>query len=382
MFKKLKLAIAVAILFCSQEAYANQEKFLSFSDIHFNPFASCTLIAFKPCPQAIELQKAPVSQWQAILEQYDGKAIIGYGHDTNYALLKVSLAEIKKVSQTDHPYFALLLGDFLAHSFRAQYILNTHDHSKSGYEAFVAKTVIFLTQEIKQTLPNISVFPAVGNNDSYTGDYSVVPQGKFLQDTGSTWATLIKNKNNQESFLRDFHQAGFYSVKVGANNIIVLDTVLFSHRAKTPEKKAAALKQLTWLDRQLSIATRQNQKVLLAFHIPVGADFPRSMHIFFSKTQEFWLPEYKQRLRQILLKFPLTVTAMLVGHVHRDTIHVLGINMPNAVPVSLTPSISPIFGNNPGFNVYSFDVKTFKLGNVDEYTLPLDRSSAEWEKKS
>src|SRR3990167_7731307 len=67
------------------------DKFISFADIHFNPFADCKS-SFKACPLA---NKLPATK-----------------HDTNYALFNSALAEWQRMNQQEHPKFGLILGDF------------------------------------------------------------------------------------------------------------------------------------------------------------------------------------------------------------------------------------------------------------------------------
>ena len=360
--------------------------FVSIADIHFNPFASCPIATLKPCALIKQLRDASAKDWEALFEKYDSKDITGYMHDTNYALFKSSLAEIKTIYQHDKPRFTLILGDFLAHNFREQYVLYSHDRTASGYQDFVKKTLVFMTLAIRSAIPTGDIYPAVGNNDSYTGDYSVIPNGAFLRDTAETWSSLMQNKNNQQAMLRTFPKGGYYGIELADNHkqrILVLNTVLFSESAKGAEVEQAARDELSWLHTQLVAATKQKESVLLAFHIPVGINVYKTLMSLFGGLKEFWRAEYSSAFDKELQTFPDTVRAILPGHIHMDSFQVVGLSDLSDIPVSFTPSISPIFGNNPGFKLYNYDLQTFKLVNYDMYFYSLDEEplNRHWQKE-
>jgi sphingomyelin phosphodiesterase acid-like 3 len=382
------LLLLVSPMVMATETIKNEPTatFLSFSDVHFNPFSSCAVISVKPCALISRLRAAPAKEWEAIFESDDSKVVAGFSHDTNYALLKSSLAEIKSINQSEKSQFALILGDFLAHHFREQYVLASHDHTAQGYQDFVKKTLQFLTLEIRQAIPEGDVYPAVGNNDTYTGDYSVIPRGAFLRDTAMTWSHLMKDPENQRNLLTNFPKGGYYAVTVPNNKkqrILVLNTVLFSSSAKGAATVQAARDELIWLHAELAKAAAEKQSVLLAFHIPVGINVYKTLMSLFGGVKEFWRPEYSIAFDKELRTFPDTLRGMLPGHIHMDSFQVVGLNEFAEIPVSFTPSISPIFGNNPGFKLYSYDPETFKLVNYDTYFYSLDEDASHrhWQKE-
>jgi sphingomyelin phosphodiesterase acid-like 3 len=386
---RLLSCLSIIIIFYAQSLFAldvtsQPQKFISFSDIHFNPFSSCTTLTLKSCQLVNKLRQAPASDWEQIFEKEDSKALAEFAHDTNYALLKSSLAEISSVNVSEHPRFAIVLGDYLAHNFRAQYIMATHDRSLTGYQSFVKKTMIFLTTEIHQALPTIDVYPALGNNDSYLGDYTVQPGGSFLRDTADSWANLVSNSDNKHNLRVTFPIAGFYAVTLPDNKqkLLVLDTVLFSTAVKGQAVLQAAQLQLKWLREQLQSAAQQHQSVLLAFHIPDGVNVYLTLLNLFHGVDEFWRHDVSKQFNEILKQYADTVKAILPGHIHMDSFQVIS-NSNHEVPVSYTPSISPIFGNNPGFKVYSYDQASLQLTDYDMHFLTLDDpvSTRQWQKE-
>jgi sphingomyelin phosphodiesterase acid-like 3 len=384
---KRQFILSILLLCFSQHIAAQARataKFLTIADVHFTPFASCTTVKLGACQLITQLRQAEYPEWERVLTQATSQQLIKPRLDTNYVLLKSSLQEIKATIKAEHPRFILLLGDVLAHHFREQYILYSHDTSMAGYRSFVKKTLQFLTAEIQQAAPDIDVYPVLGNNDSYNGDYHILPQGDFLQDTTNTWAALIKNTKNQQRFRKDFPAAGYYAVDVpnGKNQrIIILDTVLFSSHAKKTVVEQAAQAQLVWLHEQLKQAASQQQKVWIAYHIPDGIDVFKAIKKLRNGIVEFWRPEYSQALQAELRAFPGVVTAILPGHIHMDSFQILTLDKTHQIPISITPSISPIFGNNPGFKVYSYDTATLQLKDFETYFYPLDNQPQGWHKE-
>jgi sphingomyelin phosphodiesterase acid-like 3 len=357
------------------------EKFLSVADVHFNPFATCSP-SITPCPLIVKLQAAPAQDWKTLFETYDNTKNTYYGSDSNYVLLKSTLKEVSLVVQQEQPRFAFLLGDLLAHNYHAQYVLYSHDRSSAGYQNFVTKTFQFLTREFRQAIPQIDIYPALGNNDAYE-DYEVDANGRLLRQNASIMAVLITDRNNRRSFQQSYPYGGYYAVDVPRGNsqrILVLDTVLFSRKAIGHGVRQAALAQLTWLHKQLATATREHRSVILACHIPVGVDVYATLKGFLGQIVEFWEPEYSAAFDRELQEFPGTVKAVLPAHIHMDSFQIMKLTQKSTVPVSFTPAISPIYGNNPGFKMFSYDADTFNVHNYETYYLPLSGNGT-WEKE-
>jgi sphingomyelin phosphodiesterase acid-like 3 len=356
-----KIMIILISIFLSSAAFAEdqppqEEKFISIADIHFDPFVDCHN-SLQTCSLIKKLQTEPYQNWTAVFEKSNNRRVAKTGQDTNYLLFKKVLSELKEVKEEVHPQYVVILGDFLGHNFRDRYRQFSGDRSKEGYQAFVKKTLQFLTYKLNQVFPDIDIYPAVGNNDSYTGDYSVIPQGSFLKDISSVWSAFIKNPENKESFQNNFSNAGFYSVQVPGNDdlkIIMLDTVLFSENNSGKVSKPAAKQQLKWLADQLKQAHQENQKVMIGFHIPEGIDIYAVLKEKFGIVWKFWRPAYRKEFDAILGQYPDVVTAVFPAHVHRDVFQFLMLGTFSKIPVYITSSISPVFGNTPSFKIFTY----------------------------
>lgn len=373
--KKLAGCIFVVLLFFPLVSAAESQPvspvyFLSLSDIHFDPFFYCH--NRRPCPIIDKLRQAPVSEWSRILSAYENEAPL-YGEDTNYSLFLSALRAARETAKSRHAAFVVVLGDFLAHTYQYHYTFFSQDWRGTGYSQFVNKTLMFMTQEINRAFAGLDVYPVVGNNDSYGGDYSSRPNGAFFQETARTWSAFIKQPANRQAFEKQFPTAGYYAVTGPANlRIIALNSVLFSNRARGKRVDVAAMQELDWLHAELQAAKDRQQKVILLMHIPMGVDVYSSLRFNLFTLVEFWDPKYTQRFRVELQAFSPEIAGILAGHLHADWFQILKASNANKIPVSSTPSISPIFGNNPGYKIYTYSPESASLDDFTTYYMPIN----------
>lgn len=383
----LKLIIAIFLISYSNILPAEDvtpAKFLIVTDIHFDPFSGCVKSP-KPCVLVDKLRMTNYQEWPKLFDQYGNKTISGQYHDANYPLLKSSLDKIHELHLKEKPQFVMLLGDFIAHDYRLKYRRYAKDKSLEGYQAFVKQTIQFLTYEFAREFPDIDVYPVIGNNDSYTGDYHCDPNGKFYQDAANIWSVLIKDKTNRENFQREFPAAGYYDIALPSNrnqHIIVLNTVLFSNRIQGEKVQAAALEELDWLHKKLKNAEENHQQVFIADHIPIGIDVFATLIARFATIKQFWQPDYTVQFEKEISLFPDLVTGIFSGHIHVNKLQMLSLKKVEGVPVYFTPSISPIFGNNPEFKIFSYNPSTFKITDIETFDYPLGQTAtAEWKEE-
>ena len=387
-----KCLLTVILIFSTPAVFAadapkpaSTDKFFTIADVHFDPYASCRIMAISPCALIKQLQQARWEDWESIFEKSD-HSLPATGFDSNYSLLKSSIAALKKTADAEHTRFGFFLGDFLAHNYRVQYALYSHDITKEGYEDFVKKTYQFLIYEYTQALPTIDIYPALGNNDAYE-DYQVQPNGKLLKQQAEIWAGLIHDKRNHDTFAAKFAKGGYYSVllpNTTDQRLIVLDSVLFSRHIDTNDAKLAALLELNWLRSELSTALAQHENVIIAYHIPIGVDVYATLKSYLKTVEEFWQPNASFAFESLVKEYASTIKMILAGHIHMDNFEIMNReNLP--VALSFTPSISPIYGNNPGFKVYSYANDTFAVKDFSTYYFPLADAAVavnpEWKKE-
>lgn len=367
----------IALSICSQLAQASSTKFLSIADLHFDPFTTCTA---SPCPIIEELENAPADQWHAILEVNDSKPP-QYKQDSNFVLLQSSLNEFKQLAASEQPQFILELGDLLAHKFQDKYKNYSAIKTDAGYKIFVEKTMEFLTNEIAKTFPTIDVYMSVGNNDSYLGDYVSDPDGPFFKDMAALWSGLIKDKNNKAIMKQEFSSAGYYALDMPQQSIlrlIVLNTNYFAPKSVAPADAAA--KELSWFEQELANANANHQQVLIALHIPAGVDTFASLNQQPFKIIEFWQPQYSARFEDDLRQYSTSIMGIFAGHLHGEWFQLPNNDSVKKVPVSFTPSISPVNGNNPAFKIYRYDSSSLQLQDFVTYFYAINTTQS-WNKE-
>jgi hypothetical protein len=353
-----------------------QFKFLSVADIHFDPFSSCNTSS-KSCSIVDQLNKTPSTGWLAVFEEYRDQAGEAGYHDTNFPTFKAILKQMKSVSHEEHPTFVIILGDFLRHDYRQTYMKYSHTKTQKSYQSFVKKTFEFIAAEFAKTFPDIDIYPVIGNNDSYLSDYyNGLENQQLYRDIAVMWAPLIKSADNRQNFLKDFQKLGFYKItftNAPSRELIILNSILFSVRAYGKNLQGLAITQLDWLNQQLLSAKKQHQFIMLAYHIPVGVDIFATIQNKLSTIIEFWKKKYSNRFGEELTKYKV-VTAILSGHIHIDTLQAITLKTFAGVPVNITPAVSPVFGNNPGFKIITSNVDTFAIIDSNTYFYSLGQS--------
>ncbi len=337
-----------------------------FSDIHFNPYYDTSLFN--------QLVLADPSQWAGVFNQSAITAPSAWGEDTNYPSLVLALAGVKQ-NMGASP-LVIFTGDILGHYFSQTffnlYYANLHvtapkpaDIVKdtvavAAMEAFADNTVTFFTDLVRSSVGSVPVMFALGNADSYLG---AVPEPSFLAKNAQTfYDKFLQNTADQTEFLTTFKSGGYYSAEPAGSNVMViaLNTLMFVPFLEGFEQTAVAA-ELTWLDARFAAAKAAGKKVWLLMHVPPGADIYTTATTDFKSSQTstatmMWEPAYQATFLQTVLKYPGLIAMTLAAHTHMDEFRIYS---PGNV-LEITPSITPYFGNNPGFRVFSIDKDSLK----------------------
>lgn len=348
---------------------------VSISDIHFDPFFDPLLLN--------ELIASDPTKWQGIFAR---SKVQGYGShtaDTNYVLLSSTLENIYQ--QVARPDFIIISGDFLRHDFQENYANYSHNNDPTAANAFITKTIAFLTGMIAMRFPNTPVYPALGNNDSYCGDYHDEPGGEFLSATAQAWKTLIKNTSNVSSFMRTFPALGAYSVvapKGRSHRVIVLNSNFFSNKYKNAcgnPNAEPGRDEMKWLEQELQRAEKQRERVWLLYHILPGIDVFSSLKSSGGHAPEvkpFWNEAYNQQFINLMTQYSSSILASFAGHIHMDSFELVQSENKRSVFVHITPAISPVYGNNPTFEVVTYDRQSSALKDYSAYYFDLASAAA------
>lgn len=375
-FSKKVLAFLIFFItfFCGARVTAASAEaninFLTLADIHFDPFVSCA--AKKSCPLIQKLRQASSNDWPQIFTGYD-HALSGYRNDTNYPLLISALAAAKNAVAAHEVKFVIVLGDFLGHNFHRNYQIYAQDKSSQGYQSFVNKTLQFINHELALAFPTTPVYAVIGNNDTYQRDYYTQANGPFLKTIGALWQGLLQSDKNKSQMQSTFFRAGYYAVTLPEPSnlrLIVLNSILFSTHAPGSNTAQLANEQLAWLKNQCQLAHDQKQKIIIAMHIPTGIDIFATLRFRLFTLIQLWESKYIKSFQQILENNATDIVGIFAGHLHSDWYQLI---TTNDIPFVGTPAISPVFGNNPGFKIISYDTQSQQLKNFQTYYLPINK---------
>ncbi|MBA4418194.1 MAG: hypothetical protein C0392_09845 [Syntrophus sp. (in: bacteria)] len=338
-----------------------------FSDVHFNPLYNVT----GPLFQALDA--ADASQWAGIFQKSGITVPSAGGTDTNYPLLMLALASIKQNLGTSP--LIIFTGDILGHYLAEQYftqkkVTTPTPQDIAAMKAFTKKTVTFFMQQVRSSVGNIPVMFALGNADSYWG---LGPDNSFLSHTAELYYSLFLNGIvDHQTFISTYTSGGYYSAEPAGTNLMVigLNTFEFSPSFAGTTSDAVTA-ELNWFDSTLASAQTSGKKVWLLMHVPPGADKYSTAqaadargHI--TKPTMMWDQTYQTMFLQIISKYQGVITHTLTAHTHMDEYRIMS---PGNV-ADTTPGITPYFGNNPAYKIFTFSSNTLKA--IDYTSLNYD----------
>jgi len=342
------------------------------TDIHFDPFYDPAKVA--------ELRNVPAAQWHAILAAPDTptraadfsalQAACKTKTDTFFPLLTSSLRA--EQAQQPHPLFITVSGDLMAHKFDCRFKQLAPKATAAEYSAFAAKTVEFVTLELRAAFPKVPIYFTLGNNDSGCEDYKEDRDSAFLRSDAISFAAAVDTPNRQ-SVLGQFPMEGDYSAALPApfhnTRLLVLQDIFQASSFTACNNKpdaAAAAQQIAWLRAQLLAARRGHRKVWVMAHIPPGIDpyatFNNKQNKCGGSPSTFLGSD---SFAATLAEFADVIKLALFAHTHMDEMRVFS-GPRGTVPGKLVPSISPVNGNNPAFTVAQINPVTATL---QDYTV-------------
>lgn len=365
------LILATTFLFCGCSGCGGSgssetpRQAILFSDVHFDPFYDPSLFH--------ALNAADYTEWADIFATSTITTPSAWGSDANYPLLLLALSSIKEHEAASA--LAIFPGDIFSHNFGTTFYSLYGNTNYDAMKAFAYKTAAFFATVVRSHLGNIPVMFSLGNNDEYEGDYKLEPNSQFLSDTAEIFYTdLLKSTADHQSFISTYTAGGYYVAEpLGSGlEVIVLNTVFFSPDAASGVADAVQT-ELAWLDSTLAAAQAAGKRVWLLMHVPPGAnihsiknDLDAEGHI--SEAKMMWVADYQTSFLQILSRYPNIVTFAFAGHTHMDEYRI-----PSSA-LEVSPSISPIDGNDPAFKLLTFSADTF--APIDYTSLNYDLENA------
>jgi sphingomyelin phosphodiesterase acid-like 3 len=337
-FIRLCVLVVLGMAGLSTRAAGENGGFAVISDIHFDPFA--------PKDQATSR----------------------VGEDTNRALLTSGLGAFARLMAVAD--FAIVPGDFLTHGFNAKAAASLGvDPSSPAVDDVAAKTTLFVADALAGALGGKPAFVALGNEDSKCGDYKIEPGGAYLAATREAVRRLVGAERLEPDFAETWTAAGYYAARhptLANGLIVVLNDVVWSPQYRDAcgsNGLAAAQAMMGWLSERLARQRAAGGRVWLVHHIPWGIDAYATINANApscpAKVVPFMKEPFASELRLLLTEYREVIQASFSGHTHFDDYRLL--IDPRGTVVGLdkvSPALSPIFGQNPGFQVFTYDKQT------------------------
>lgn len=350
------LALALAIEGAATSARAQEEsgalRMLAASDLHFTPFGDTALVLHlllgAPSP-ALPAASASSSK---------------YGSETDSRLLERLLSDMRR--QVPHPAAVLLPGDLLAHGLDDSVRKYAPDTTATNLRHIHLAILAYVRARIQANFPGIPVLYCLGNNDSYDGDYAVEDDGSFLREASES---LFGTSGEQLPETFAHHGYGRHPLPgVPGARLLILNTTFVSSRFPGFARSGQA--ELEWLEKELAAARREHTHVWLEFHIPPGMDAYASWKR--NAPVALWQPDANYRVLELLREYRDVVSAAFAGHLHRNEFRsVLRADGTPSTAIHVVPAVSPIFGNNPAFQILEVDARSGKLRDAVTFALNL-----------
>ncbi len=372
--KKYPLILLFCICFtgASLQKDTTEHKFLNFSDIHFDPFYDSAIVC--------RLIMSDHTSWEDIFSGSEIKSVSNYGRDSNFPLLKSVMEDMKlRISEPD---FIIITGDFMGHDFNENYEKYSGNGNQDSLFAFIEKTIRFLTSYITKFYPDTQIYPMVGNDDSFCGDYMIDPRGKFLNMLSEVWEPAVNRSGNNVSFKTDFSKGGYCLVNFpqvaddeSKFRMLILNTVFFSTNYKNlcgDTLTDPGTEQLEWLENIFRKSKADGIKLMLSYHIPPGIDIYGTIHgkgDCREKIIPAWKEKYSREFIRLIKNYSEIILSQFAGHFHRDDFRIFYEGNNPVSFIHITPSVSPVYDNNPAYQIFSYRKTDYSLLNYETYYL-------------
>ncbi|KAE9130001.1 hypothetical protein PF010_g3978 [Phytophthora fragariae] len=309
-------------------AFAAVGRILHFSDVHLN-----------------------ISESFSIAE--NARIPIRYFADAPLPLLESALAFAKE-HVVENPELFLYTGDHAAHGqFTDEFIakaVETNVHAMENY--YPPKGQHSEMLEATAIIGN-----ADGNPDYYMEATDPEKEtNPSIEIISAVWEDSLSAAN-----LDLLNRRGYLSYALDDKlTVITLNTVPYSpsHLPDTSEQ-SDPFGQFAWLDQTLAELQNAGKFAYIAGHIAPIVDS------YGGNPQ--WHTKYIAKYKRIVGKYADVIKAQFFGHVHSVELRVPVASLGREdstfqlLPMYITGSISPLFGNNPSFMVWDYDTETYEI---------------------
>eukprot|EP01105_Mastigella_eilhardi_P025495 TRINITY_DN6951_c0_g1_i1.p1 TRINITY_DN6951_c0_g1~~TRINITY_DN6951_c0_g1_i1.p1 ORF type:complete len:425 (-),score=105.24 TRINITY_DN6951_c0_g1_i1:65-1339(-) len=280
-----------------------------------------------------------------------------YGSLANCDIPEATLrAAFEFMTSADQPAadFVLYTGDIVPH--------NPLDMDEDGVIAFQQN----ITYYMRKYFPDVPTFPLLGNHDSYPRFQMYATPYWLYERTAEAWSPLLSPYDAVDTFTA----GGRYSAKVhdGLRIIGINTAVYYRENDYVNGSETDPGGQLSWLSGVLANAESAGERVLLAYHVPVGFNAAVcQMH-----------EQYNEQLVKMFRLYSSIIVAHFSGHTHLDFYRLVGDLTPSDTSVAFTAgSLTSRDATNPRVRLFKYKRSApFTLLDYQSYMLDLRTSNS------
>jgi CubicO group peptidase (beta-lactamase class C family)/pimeloyl-ACP methyl ester carboxylesterase len=341
---------------------------LHISDFHLSPFVDAAILP--------DLVAQPIAQWDALFAVATNGL---FTHDasgwktTSPLLLESALLNARAAAP--NPDAVFFTGDLIDYEIIQTYTNLVPGGTPGEGRTLVLKTAQYVHGKLVEAFPNAPIFVALGNNDTYLGDYDIEEAGDaFYADTAAAFhAGALTNLIAYDAFTATYTNAGHYAVPFGNGNVVVVQTAYLS--ARYPRGTASGWAQLEHLELALQAATAANSPAWIVLHIPPGINpydtWRQQQAGDPDAAATDWDEDFLESFCQIVAAHTDVVAGIFAGHYHNRSWQLIADPATtNAVAaMQIANGILYNHGNNPGFTVFAYDRTSLAILAENTYSL-------------
>lgn len=229
----------------------------------------------------------------------------------------------------------------------------------------------FLVRYIRNGIGNGTIYPALGNHESFPQSQYYAPKWEYqnltysLSSIWQEWVTLGQEQVDTVQL------GGYYTMLLEGYpglRLVAMNTD-YGYAANfytfLNDQNYYYNEHQKWVYNTLENAKKNGEKVLLVGHVPPCDT---------SSTSQFGA-----FILDICRRYEETIVGILMAHTHQDQFNMVKDDNGVYGTVLISPSVTPFLNQNPSYRVFEMDRKTYKLLDYHQYHMNLTKANELYE---
>ena len=272
------------------------------------------------------------------------------GTPLNHLTLDKVLSEAADIeSKTgEAPEAILLMGDMCKHGLAVEIDSETNNWD------IMKKTMREAIRVIVENFPSVPILPVLGNNDVVYHDQA--PGSNFKDEFyGQLWEIMFEEVAANahiaanETIKATWMEGGYYVYEIDHETMVIALNGMYPF-FENFEDKDMAWQMIDWVEATLD--ANPDKHFITETHVFFGNNW-------YHNLEQLWNLTYTDKMMEILHKHQDRLIVSLGAHIHHVQVMApksVAVEDLNIVQV-ISPAISPIYMNNPGYGVFHFSAK-------------------------